>query len=87
MLDERGLTLTSEQGAEATVLDGQQSGPVLAFSYAGVTIEGFTIRNAGDNGIRGINSTVTVRDCAIIDNQGAGNDGGGVMFRASSPHS
>ena len=82
VLDERGLTLTSEQGAEATVLDGQQSGPVLAFSYAGVTIEGFTIRNAGDNGIRGINSTVTVRDCAIIDNQGAGNDGGGVMFRA-----
>ena len=76
----KDITLQSEQGADVTVIDGNQSGSVVTIDWGvEVVIDGFTIRNgsgthfpedytAKGGGIFCEYSSATIVNCTIIDN-------------------
>lgn len=76
-LSGKGIQLVSESGAEATVLDGQQSGTVIVGigEPKSCLVEGFTIANGhgsgssrGAGGVDLRDSFATVRNCEIVGN-------------------
>ncbi|MHC4942783.1 MAG: right-handed parallel beta-helix repeat-containing protein [Planctomycetota bacterium] len=93
-LDFKGktITLSSEEGAESTVIDGNQTGRVVTFQSGetpATILEGFTITNGNvvtSNG-GGIDCTLesspTIRDCVIAYNR-ADALGGGIACRGLS---
>lgn len=79
------ITVQSEDGAELTVIDGNQSGSVVTFTFSSgetelVFLDGFTIRN-GDSpqggGIYCRESSPTITNCTISAND-ADWEGGGI---------
>ncbi|HET9218743.1 MAG TPA: right-handed parallel beta-helix repeat-containing protein [Terriglobia bacterium] len=90
----KAVRVTSEQGPQATIIDGNQNGSVVAFvSGEGPqsVLNGFTVRNGNatgsalrGGGIRIENSSPTVSG-NIITNNIAGDGGGGVSSSFGSP--
>lgn len=81
------LTLVSQEGAAATIIDGGGVGPALGVSAGEVTITGFTLTNGQSVGFGGglsVTGTelVTVEDCVITGN--ASTDGAGVYAYAGA---
>jgi len=87
----RGLTIRvrSENGAEKTTIDGNQSGSVVTFrgiEIAESILEGFSITNGKSDGGGGIfcnGSSPTITNCSITGNN-AVNNGGGIRLGNSS---
>jgi len=79
-IDFRGkeITLQSESGYSATVIDGNGNGTVLTFVHGETdnsVIKGFTIRNGNAvtaGGIYCYDSSPTIADCSISENSGSG---------------
>lgn len=82
-LDMRGdIVVLGQQGADATVVDGQLLGPVVRCSVVhDFIIDGFTIRNGANftygAGVSMNFSSGTIRNCRVIDNVGH-YEGGGI---------
>src|SRR5262245_13545203 len=91
----KAIQVSSEAGAQVTVVDGNQAGPVVTF-HAGEgpqsVLSGFTLRNgrAGvspalrGGGIRIENSSPTITGNMITNNT-AGDGGGGISSSFGSP--
>jgi len=83
------IILRSEAGADVTVIDGNQAGPVVTFDGVdeeGAVIEGFTIRNGhfdAGGGIRCFRSSAAIKNCVIVGNEAE--TGGGIRCFESSP--
>ncbi|MHC4945671.1 MAG: right-handed parallel beta-helix repeat-containing protein, partial [Planctomycetota bacterium] len=80
----KAITLQSEQGADVTVIDGNQNGSVVTCQSgegADSVLDGFTITNGG--GMCNWESSPTVTHC-IFTNNWAG-EGGGMFNEDSSP--
>jgi len=89
---QKSIILQSEAGASITIIDGNQTGPVVTFIEDGTdfaVIDGFTIQNghgtkddggglkAGGGGIVcGYFADPTIQNCRIINNQAS--NGGGI---------
>lgn len=86
----KAITLVSETGPAATIIDGNAYGPAVYFgSGEGVdsVVDGFTIRNgyAGNGGgIYCEDSSPTIRNNVITENI-AGGTGGGIFCLRASP--
>jgi parallel beta-helix repeat protein len=90
----KAIQVVSEQGPEATIIDGNQLGPVVTFSSGENSqsiLSGFTLRNgmasgltSEGGGIRIVGSSPTVTG-NIIANNSAGNGGGGIAINSGSP--
>ena len=91
----KDIVMTSEDGAEVTVIDGMSSGSVIVFNTAespaavlnGFTITGGTAWDGGgisiiDDPILGPSSP-TIQNCIIANNVGSGG-GGGMHIRGAS---
>jgi parallel beta-helix repeat protein len=88
------IQVTSEQGPDATIIDGNGMGPVVTFSSGENSqsiLNGFTLRNgnaAGSpsegGGIRIVGSSPTVTG-NVITNNSAANGGGGIAINSGSP--
>ena len=71
----KNITLQSEGGADATVIDGKSAGSVVTFSERETkeaVIDGFTIRNGladYGGGIYCLTSSPTIMNCTITGNQ------------------
>ncbi|MFC1888989.1 nitrous oxide reductase family maturation protein NosD, partial [Thermodesulfobacteriota bacterium] len=85
----KAITVWSEQGADATIIDGNQNGSVVSFisgETRNTVINGFTVRN-GYGGFGGVccmyGSSPTILNCKMMENIAIG--GGGVFCWASSP--
>ena len=88
----KSITVRSEAGAEATIIDGNQAGSVItlaAIETETTILEGFTIRNGSGNddpywgevsggGIFCYGASPTIKDCMISGNSAT--RGGGVYF-------
>ena len=81
------VTLCSEAGAAATIIDGQSVGAVVrCHGAAQFVIDGFTLRNGDHEGGGGVdvrNGNGTIRNCMITANVSS-LDGGGISIAASS---
>jgi parallel beta-helix repeat protein len=91
----KAIRVTSEQGPQVTIVDGNQAGSVVAFvSGEGPqsVLNGFTVRNgraAGSPGLRGggiriENSSPTITGNIVTENT-AGDGGGGISSSFGSP--
>jgi parallel beta-helix repeat protein len=90
----KAITVTSEQGPDLTIIDGNGAGPVVAFVTGEsrlAVLNGFTVRNGNASGsasegggIRISNSSPTVTGNVIQGNK-AGNGGGGISVSFGSP--
>jgi hypothetical protein len=89
-LNGKTITVESENGPEACIIDCQASGSGFKFASAetaATVIEGFTITNGYapyGAGIRCDFANPTIRSCTITDNQ-ATNQGGGLYCWGSAP--
>lgn len=99
LIDFRGkaITLVSEAGRDATVVDGNQAGSVVTFATGegrASILDGFTLQhgNAGSNvapfasdggGIRIDHASPTIQNSAIVDNTAC--DGAGISVAFGSP--
>ena len=86
----RQITVEGEQGADVTVIDGNQTGSVVRFmdSSGDSILDGFTVTNGNENGGGGIfcyDSSPTIMNCTISGNIAHNNDGGGIYCNYSSP--
>ncbi len=71
----KAITLTSVNGPNATILDGQQAGRCVTINGCAATVSGFTMRN----GRAAIGGGVycnggTIQNCILSGNQAVGND-------------
>jgi parallel beta-helix repeat protein len=90
----KAITVTSEQGPDATIIDGNGAGPVVAFVTGEsrlAVLNGFTIQNgnasgsaAEGGGIRISQASPTITGNFIQGNK-AGNGGGGISISFGSP--
>jgi parallel beta-helix repeat protein len=89
----KAILVTSEQGPDVTIIDGNSAGPVVTFATSEgrqSVLNGFTLRNGKNStsgiggGIRIANSSPTVTGNFIINNS-ASSAGGGVGIYFSSP--
>lgn len=86
----RSITVRSENGAEATVIDCEKAGRGFEFQNgegAEARLEGFTITHAEDyfgGAIRIYASEPTISKCVIVENTARG-DGGGIECVFSNP--
>jgi hypothetical protein len=91
----KAIRVISDQGPQATVIDGNQAGPVVTFNSgegSQSVLSGFTLRNgkAGfsaalrGGGIRIENSSPTITG-NVITNNVAGDGGGGISSSFGSP--
>src|SRR5262249_1372166 len=91
----KAIRVASDQGAEVTVIDGNQAGSVVSFTSGEgpqSVLSGFTLRNgkAGTSpalrggGIRIENSSPTITG-NIVTNNTAGDGGGGISSSFGSP--
>jgi hypothetical protein len=91
----KGIQLTSEQGPQVTIIDGNQNGPVISIvsgERQEAVVNGFTIRNGSatvdsvlnGGGIRILNSTPIIT-ANIITNNVAGDGGAGISSVESVP--
>jgi parallel beta-helix repeat protein len=90
----KAIVVTSEQGPNVTIIDGNQAGPVVTFASGEgrqSVLYGFTVRNgnasgsaSSGGGIRIANSSPTITGNYIIYNS-AGNGGGGIAISFGSP--
>src|SRR5215813_3657354 len=93
----KAVRVTSEQGPNVTIIDGNGSGPVVAFVTAEgrqSVLNGFTVRN-GKHSVYGIGNGVgggvsIVRSSPtitgnVVTNNGAGDAGGGIGVYFGSP--
>jgi len=65
------ITVRSENGAAATIIDGSGSEKVVTFNHSeGIDslLDGFTIKNGSDRGIFIENSSPMIANCRIIEN-------------------
>ncbi|MBZ0244090.1 MAG: hypothetical protein K8F24_12790, partial [Bacteroidales bacterium] len=78
----KGLTVSSINGADVTVVDGNNAVTCFRIDHADVVIEGLTIQNgrntSGFGGGVNIVNAGTVRNCVIKNN--TARDGGGVAI-------
>ncbi|WP_298038489.1 MopE-related protein [uncultured Desulfuromonas sp.] len=85
----KAITLRSENGPEATIIDGGGSGSVVTFDSGegeDSVLEGFTITNgywSVGGGIRCIDSASTISNCIISNNTAS--SGGGMYFSGYLP--
>lgn len=81
------VTLCSEAGAAATIIDGQSASAVVrCHGAAQFVVDGFTLRNGDHEGGGGVdvrNGHGTIRNCVITANVSS-LDGGGISIAASS---
>ena len=90
----KAITVTSDQGPNVTIIDGNQAGSVVTFvSGEGLqsVLNGFTVRNGNaassvldGGGIRIANSSPTITGNFIINNSAA-DGGGGISVSFGSP--
>ncbi|MHC4943159.1 MAG: hypothetical protein ACYTG7_09095 [Planctomycetota bacterium] len=86
----RAQVLTSIEGAEHTMIDGNSAGSVVLFENGedeNSAIKGFTLRNGnatGGGGIRCENSTPVIMNNIIIDSYAL--KGGGIYCSSAHPH-
>lgn len=85
----KAITVQSEEGADVTVVDGNQSGSVVTFdSYRDkaedAVLKGFTITN-GTGGIYCLHSNPTITKCKIFGNTIEWSSGGGIYCESASP--
>src|SRR5262245_25948628 len=90
----KAIRVTSEQGPEVTIIDGNHAGSVVTFASGEgrqSVLNGFTVRNgnasttaAQGGGIRIGNSSPTITGNVIINNSAA-NGGGGISISFGSP--
>jgi Right handed beta helix region len=93
-IDFRGkaIAVTSEQGAQVTIIDGHGAGSVASFKLGetrDAVLSGFTLRGGytnvfGGGGIAILSSSPTIRDNIITDNQVCGS-GAGINSMFGSP--
>jgi hypothetical protein len=89
----KAITVTSEQGCDVTIIDGNGLGPVVTFASGEgrlSILNGFTIRNGKNaNGIVGggvsISSSSPTITSNCITNNSAANGGGGIGINFGSP--
>ncbi len=91
----KAITVRSEEGAEVTIIDGNQAGSVVTFSNGESEwslLDGFTIRNGHaryGGGLFCLNSSPTIENCTISGNRGYIDQGytygGGIYCKESSP--
>jgi parallel beta-helix repeat protein len=86
---DKDITLESESGAEATIVDGQGLGSVLMLEHLpdhGARVSGFTFRNGvaiyGGGGISGGGGADLIENNIIVDNSAPG-QGGGIYLGSS----
>ena len=91
-IDYRGkaITIRSENGADQTILDGNEAGSVVAFQYgegSDSVLDGFTVRNGTVTGGIAITngSSPTIADCIIKENRADFFGGGIWIYNGSSP--
>ncbi len=89
----KSILVISSDGADATIIDGNQSGSVVTFTSGegeNSRLEGFTITNGSGNndteggGIYCTESSPSIVNCQIIGNS-VTSSGGGIYLSASSP--
>lgn len=94
----RAITVRSSQGAERTIIDGREGGPVVTFSSEerrDTLLKGFTITNGyaslGEDdtiehggGIQMISAGPTIEDCILLENHSDGDGGGIYCFSTGS---
>jgi hypothetical protein len=90
----RAILVTSEQGPDVTIIDGNQAGPVVTFASGEgrqSVLNGFTVRNGNASastydggGIRIANSSPTITGNYIMYNSAA-DGGGGIAISFGSP--
>ena len=85
------ITVRGSGGRDVTTINGNNAGTVVTCASGegpGTTLHGFTITNGSayeGAGMRNINSSMNVLNCAIINNRGGGNNSiGGGMFNQGS---
>jgi hypothetical protein len=92
------ITVRSSEGAERTIIDGRETGPVVTFSRGeddDTLLKGFTITNgyafsSGEGtiehggGIQMISAGPTIEDCILLDNHADGDGGGIYCFSTGS---
>lgn len=86
----KGVVILAESGADVTVLDGGQAGPVVTFA-GGETdqaiLSGFTVTNGSaelGGGILCMNSSPIIMYCTISDNVAGALGGGGIACTNSA---
>ncbi|MEW5802818.1 MAG: right-handed parallel beta-helix repeat-containing protein [bacterium] len=90
-LTDKAITLCSENGADAAIIDGNALGIVVKFDHSegrDSVLDGFTIRNGSADDGAGIfcnQSSPTITHCIISGNKAACCCGGIGCFNASSP--
>ena len=87
----KAILVTSEQGPQVTIVDGNQAGPVVTFSTGEgpqSTLNGFTLRNGkstgNGGGIRVYYASPTITGNTVVNNV-AGSGGGGISSDFGSP--
>ena len=91
----KAITVESDAGADTTIIDGNQNGPVVRFDSGEMedsVLEGFTILNGSGHhvpattrggGIYCHSSSPTIMDCTIMSN--SADQGGGIYCRHFDP--
>ena len=69
---EVGVTITGVNGAFETVVDAQGTGRVFYFLHSSVSLNGLTIKGGSDRGIYSFRRSVSIANCRVIENHGAG---------------
>jgi len=82
-----GITVASQEGADATIVQGEQLNPCFRVVHSNAVIDGFTIRNghAGFSDLRGGGMWLdggTVRNCSFRYNTSVDEGGGLFLNRA-----
>ncbi|MFH1278862.1 MAG: right-handed parallel beta-helix repeat-containing protein [Candidatus Eisenbacteria bacterium] len=83
--DKEGITLIGTDGAEETIIDGDEKGIVVQLiqNRGTTTVEGLTLQRgynmSNGGGLYSERCPVVVRNCRIFDNTGE-NDGGGISL-------
>lgn len=84
----KAITVRSENGADATIIDGGNSGSVVTFNSgetASSILDGFTLQNGSASwggGVYSYNASPTVTNCNMQDNTAS--YGGGIACRGTS---
>jgi len=82
----KGITVKSESGPDATTIDGNQAGAVVAFDKgegADSMLQGFTVTNGSESGIYCYGSSPEIRENRVIANSWMW--GGGIYCQNGDP--
>lgn len=90
--EKNGITLLGREGAENTIIDGNEKDRLISLekcegtiSIAGFTFQrGYTTGNGG--GIECLQSNIAIDSCRFLDNE-CGNEGGGIMLSQTTSYS